>query len=309
MGAEQSTQSGPAFTLELVKGGLKLLFKDVGRGEVLFTVANKCLDFFEEIDTAELKRVALVVISRLGKAILEKAETLTASQIADMIDMVSNVGSIACTATAAGISRATSAAATAALDISSATTSFHSAISTVDEVVSAGTNFTNAATNTVKVLSGVGGGLGIAFGLLDVGLGIHALVNGNATSQQLQEIQNLMAYRHRNNGSLSAQQRRSLEDAKGKIDQLAIDVNDYSKGTNITKISGGALASTGGGLAIAGIFFPPLLLPAAIVGGIGGAASITATICQLAAHHQKKLQAIIEELQKNDIYLMESRSQ
>ena len=296
MSAEQSKPGGQ-YTLKLAIGGVDICYKSGEKSHL--SVKNGGLDFFHEIGGsndapfAAGKAIAIVIFSQLGKYLLEQAKTLGAAAITSIINSVSNLASIGSTATGAlrtAIDTATGARA---------------AVAVADDVAAVGANAARATLGTgAKVFAGVGGGLGIAFGIVDMGLGINALVNGTATLNQLVAVQELVGKAEEKSDSLDEKKKSILREAKEKIDQLVVEVDKVCKGTNGTKIAGGIFSIGGGSMAIAGIFFPPLLIPAAVIGGIGAAASITATIVELSVDHQKRFQDIVKKLGEDEIHFI-----
>ena len=53
-----------------------------------------------------------------------------------------------------------------------------------------------------------------------------------------------------------------------------------------------------------GIFFPPLLVPGLIVGGVGAATAITTTIVELSVQHKNYMIEILEKLQESGVVIV-----
>ena len=152
---------------------------------------------------------------------------------------------------------------------------------------------------TGKVLNGTAGGFGVVFGAVDIGFGIRNLVKGPAKKNHvIDALRAVSLGLTASNVLLSELQIYVLEKAKQDLLVLSKDITTHHEAVNGSKIGGGVVSVIGGALTIAGIFFPPLLLAGAIVGGVGGATSVTASIVDLCASHKKRLHTIFAELVK-----------
>lgn len=152
---------------------------------------------------------------------------------------------------------------------------------------------------TSKVLSGTAGGIGVVFGAVDIGFGIHNLVKGSAKKIHVDDALRAVSLGlTASKVPLSKRQIYALAKAEQDLQVLSKDITIHHEAVNGSKIGGGVVSVIGGGLTIASVFFPPLLLAGAIVGGIGGATSVTASIVDLCASHKKRLHTIFAELVK-----------
>ena len=178
-----------------------------------------------------------------------------------------------------------------------------------------------------KIVGGVGGGLSIVLGLVSIGMSSNNLVNGTVTVNQLLKFRELIekaaTTKNESNGEDKEgdkdkgkdkeeekddpAKRNALRKAEWEISELAKEAVAHSKGTNITKISGGVVSVTGGALTIAGVFFPPLLIPGIITSAVAAAAHFTATVVELCATHKKRLAKIVEDLKEAEIHIFANK--
>ena len=159
---------------------------------------------------------------------------------------------------------------------------------------------------------GVGGGVGIAFGLGEVALSVHRLLAGSATLKTVEDISEaVMAARDEPLVRITEAEREGLDKAAKELSSLVKRVKKNHDGLNGTKAASGTVATVGGGLTIAGIFFPPLLIagPPLLMAGVavsavGASCSFVASMFDLTSKHKKKLVDIMDELAKFSIVVV-----
>ena len=65
---------------------------------------------------------------------------------------------------------------------------------------------------------------------------------------------------------------------------------------HVAKASTGGVSVVGGGLTVAGIFFPPLLIAGVAASVVGASFSFMASMFELTLKHKEELKSIMEEL-------------
>merc|ERR1712110_330307 len=150
------------------------------------------------------------------------------------------------------------------------------------------------------VFNGVAGGLGVVAGGVEMGFAIAQLVNGSPTQNQMKEMLDVVK-KTQEVGHLMPKKKAAVDRA---VEELYAAITEYVEAINGTKIGGATTSAVGGGLCIAGIFFPPLLVPGLIVGGVGAATAITTTIVELSVQHKNYMIEILEKLQESGVVIV-----
>lgn len=155
-----------------------------------------------------------------------------------------------------------------------------------------------------KVATGVGGGLAVVVGIVEAASAISTLVNGSTTWQHVKELEeNITAGLSSHNWPVPAQEK-AAQQALRDATTLAEDVSSYDVGINSSRTTGGIVGVAGGGLTIAGVFFPPLLIPGLIIGGVAAATSVTNLVIEMCQSHHDRYIAICAGLKKQGIYVI-----
>jgi len=163
---------------------------------------------------------------------------------------------------------------------------------------------TKAVVSTGKaVFNGVAGGLGVVAGGVEMGFAIAQLVNGSPTQNQMKEMLDVVK-KTQEVGHLMPKKKAAVDRAVEELEELYAAITEYVEAINGTKIGGATTSAVGGGLCIAGIFFPPLLVPGLIVGGVGAATAITTTIVELSVQHKNYMIEILEKLQESGVVIV-----
>jgi len=153
-----------------------------------------------------------------------------------------------------------------------------------------------AAVSKTAIAGGVAAGAGIILGGVDIGVSIYQLVNGTPNQNHVIDTRKLVEKALSNYGHTSREQQKALRRALRDLETLEADVKVHVEAVAGTKIGGGTAGVAGGALSIAGLFFPPLLLPGLITGIVGAVAGATASIIDLCEGHTKRLKNIMAGL-------------
>ena len=164
--------------------------------------------------------------------------------------------------------------------------------------------------NTGKVLGGMGGGLGIAFGAGEMGFAIYSLITGSATLKTVEDIHNaILEARDRPLVRITQRELVVLDKAATDISLLVKEIKKYHEQVNGSKTATGGVSVVGGGLTIAGIFFPPLLIAGVAASILGASFSFMASMFELSLTHKEKLKGIMDGLVEVQIVVKEVNSQ
>ena len=166
------------------------------------------------------------------------------------------------------------------------------------------------AENTGKVLGGVGAGLGIAIGTGEMGYAIYSLIAGSADLKTVDDIYNaIMEARDRPLVRITQRELEALDKAATDLSSLVEKIKKYHSRVNGTKASSGGVSAVGGGLTVAGIFFPPVLIAGVALSVIGASFSFMASMFELTLKHKEKLKSIMDQLLEVRIVVKEVNHQ
>merc|ERR1712110_783235 len=153
------------------------------------------------------------------------------------------------------------------------------------------------------VFTGVAGGVSVVAGAVEMGFAIYQLKKGSPTQNQMKEMLDVVK-KTQEVGHLMPKKKAAVDRAVEELEELYAAITEYVEAINGTKIGGATTSAVGGGLCIAGIFFPPLLVPGLIVGGVGAATAITTTIVELSVQHKNYMIEILEKLQESGVVIV-----
>ena len=112
--------------------------------------------------------------------------------------------------------------------------------------------------------------MGMVLGAGEMGCAIYNLIAGSASLKTVEDVYNtLLEARDRPLVRITVRELKALDKAVNDLKTLVENIKKHHKRVNGAKASTGGVSVVGGGLTVAGIFFPPVLIAGVAVSVVG----------------------------------------